>query len=125
LSEGNRILKVLVWNRAFELVNFLNELWVWLPNINKQICAVPMVSIKCFNQILTPISVVLSGKFSQDSDQKELDVKYTKGFFVGKICKSLYILRGKSQKLSYLDTEFMEVDRTKGDPKKNHFAGDI
>jgi hypothetical protein len=80
-----------------------------------------MVSIKCFNQILTPISVVLSGKFSQDSDQKELGVKYTKGFLAKKICKSLYILREKSQKLSYLDNEFMEVDRTNGD-QKNKFT---
>jgi hypothetical protein len=96
MSEGNRILEVLVWYRAFELVNFLNDthfdfgygfqistsryVWYLLP------C---MVSIKCFNQILTPISDLFSSKLSQDSYQKELGVKYTKGFLEKKYAKAL------------------------------------
>jgi hypothetical protein len=55
-----------------------------------------MVSIKCFNQILTLISDIFSSKFSQDSDQKELGVKYTtQRVFWGKNMQTPLYFEGK------------------------------
>jgi hypothetical protein len=40
------------------------------------------------------------------------------------LCKNHHVSRKKnSQKSSYLDHEFLEVDRTKRDPKNSYFAG--